>query len=502
MKTISLLAFSVAAYLGSLASQGLAQNYAVPQGIDAPRAVGAWSPALPADAREFVTQYDLEKGKIQKNTRKEIRELRLQLVKSLQELQNRYTREAKLDEAVAIRDCIRKQRESGIRAMPDPGMLHSYNYPIGKTLFFRITGINQHVVWGTDIYTADSWLASAAVHAGVLKLGQTGVVKVTILPGRNSYQGSTRNGIASSSWQNFPTSFKVEQTSDEDADEGEESPVIMPPQPFAMPSPETTYYGGSYLNQPRLRMDGYGMPATAYPAVNPVLEKLLELPKDAQELVDRFHADSASIQKTANRKTAVLRHRTIDQLKPLQDNYTREAKLDEAVAIRDSIRILNEPAENVLPDPRSLMNYSGGIGRVLHFRVTGVPSGTVWGSDVYTADSTLAVAAVHAGVLKVGQTGVVKVTILPGQSSYQGMTRNGISSYVFGSFPCSYKVEAVEDEEPVNPFEVQDKPVESKKDSEGEDSLTRQVEKLHREVARLQRQLEEISAKLNERHKE
>jgi len=32
----------------------------------------------------------------------------------------------------------------------------------------------------------------------------------------------------------------------------------------------------------------------------------------------------------------------------------------------------------------------------------------LWGSDIYTLDSTLGMAAVHAGVVKAGQTGVVK----------------------------------------------------------------------------------------------
>jgi hypothetical protein len=69
------------------------------------------------------------------------------------------------------------------------------------------------------------------------------------------------------------------------------------------------------------------------------------------------------------------------------------------------------------------------------------------GHRFYTADSSLAVAAVHAGALKEGQTGVVKVTIFPGQDNYQGMPRNGITSSSYGSYPRSYKVEAVGDEE-------------------------------------------------------
>ncbi|HET6879832.1 MAG TPA: LCCL domain-containing protein [Pirellulales bacterium] len=45
-------------------------------------------------------------------------------------------------------------------------------------------------------------------HAGVLKSGETGVVTVSILGPQNSFTGSSRNGIATSSWGSFPGAFK------------------------------------------------------------------------------------------------------------------------------------------------------------------------------------------------------------------------------------------------------------------------------------------------------
>src|SRR5436190_2217615 len=46
--------------------------------------------------------------------------------------------------------------------------------------------------------------------AEALKAGQKGVVKVTLLPGRNAYKGSTRNSISSSSYEAFGGGYKVE----------------------------------------------------------------------------------------------------------------------------------------------------------------------------------------------------------------------------------------------------------------------------------------------------
>jgi len=63
-------------------------------------------------------------------------------------------------------------------------------------------------VWGTNTYTADSNLCRAARHAGAIGAGG-GVIRVTPAPGQNSYQGSTRNGVATSNWGSYGNSFRV-----------------------------------------------------------------------------------------------------------------------------------------------------------------------------------------------------------------------------------------------------------------------------------------------------
>src|SRR5207244_8181598 len=62
-----------------------------------------------------------------------------------------------------------------------------------------------------------------------------------------------------------------------------------------------------------------------------------------------------------------------------------------------------------LPDPGNLMTYAGQPGTKAAFNVTGKGGGGIWGTGNYTLDSMLSVAAVHAGVLKEGETGVVQV---------------------------------------------------------------------------------------------
>jgi hypothetical protein len=104
--------------------------------------------------------------------------------------------------------------------------------------------------------------------------------------------------------------------------------------------------------------------------------------------------------------------------------------------------VLPDTSNTPQPDPGSPGALRGQIGKVEYFEVTGRLGGQVWGTDIYTDDSRIATAAVHAGVLQAGQTGVVKVTIVEGQPGYRGSTRNGVTSSNYGSWTGSYRIEA------------------------------------------------------------
>lgn len=90
-----------------------------------------------------------------------------------------------------------------------PDSLTRLQANIGKTYLFRVTGSLSGNVWGTDVYTSDSSLAAVAVHAGILRPGQSGVVKVTILTPPAVFTGSTRHGVASSAYPGYPGAYKV-----------------------------------------------------------------------------------------------------------------------------------------------------------------------------------------------------------------------------------------------------------------------------------------------------
>lgn len=201
-----------------------------------------------------------------------------------------------------------------ITALADPGSLIDYRGLDGEVFYFHVTGDDMGSVWGDRIYTDDSYLATAAVHAGVLEPGESGIVMVTILPGEESYPGIEQNGVIS--W-----------------DYGE--------------------WSGSY------------------------------------------------------------------SVEALTGDYELAA----------------------MPDPGNLVDYRDMTGESFTFQVTGDAMGSVWGSGIYTDDSNLAAAAVHAGVLEDGETGVVVVTILPGEEMYTGSEQNGVTSWDYGEWSGSYIVE-------------------------------------------------------------
>jgi hypothetical protein len=61
-------------------------------------------------------------------------------------------------------------------------------------------------VWGTDLYTDDSDLCRAALHAGVIG-ADGGPITVARSEGRSLYIGSSRNGVASNDYGNYDASI-------------------------------------------------------------------------------------------------------------------------------------------------------------------------------------------------------------------------------------------------------------------------------------------------------
>jgi hypothetical protein len=347
-------------------------------------------PGLPPEAKELIAEFEAQAGEILALSLAQSATRRAETAARLQPLLAQRMQAADLDGALAIRRMILSLERptepvevgngpavsskevagnatpagsvdpssSGLRftkpiaVLGDPGDMSAYVDRVGQSILIDVTGTNDETVWGTDRYTYDSDLSTAAVHAGVVPLGGRRVVRVTMETGPASFVGSKRRGVASRDWDNSAGGY-------------------------------TAY-----------RIEAAELPTTGYGAVQ------------------SWTAPVGTFAFAANGFT-------------------------------DTAGFAGPPQPlAVLPDPGTMLAFRGLNSRVFHFLVTGDGASrhTIWGTDNYTDDSRLSAAAVHAGVLKAGEKGVIEVTILPGQSSYRGSTRNGVTSHGFGAFDGSYYI--------------------------------------------------------------
>ncbi|MDP1614650.1 MAG: LCCL domain-containing protein, partial [Methylococcales bacterium] len=76
--------------------------------------------------------------------------------------------------------------------------------------------------------------------------------------------------------------------------------------------------------------------------------------------------------------------------------------------------------------------------------VTGMISdGTVWGSNPYIDDSDITMAAVHAGLISVGQTATIKMTPTGYSYNFLGSTRNGVTTHSYTSGGCGVTLSVI-----------------------------------------------------------
>lgn len=182
----------------------------------------AAAPIVP-EAQAILDECDAEIKELRRAAKSKIDGHRQTLIKTLQGMQDHYTRQAMLDEAVAIRDQLNVLRFAHLHPRRNPGNLSRLAAKKGKTFYFDVTGINRGAVWGTDVYTCDSHLAAAAVHAGAVKLGKRGVVKVTIVESPDFHSGSQRHGVVTHPFGPFGASYTIERAVPEDTIEDDEA---------------------------------------------------------------------------------------------------------------------------------------------------------------------------------------------------------------------------------------------------------------------------------------
>ena len=362
------------------------------------------APVLPVDARRLVDQ------------------AAQQLIEQLLMLQDMYLANKRPDDSAAVRTQIRLLRQ--VTGLPDdgprPDVVNMANYRdrVGQTFMFTITGSADQLVWGSGVYTDDTPLEGAAVHAGVLRSGQTGPVRVTVLSGMAQYIGSKRNGIESASFGAAGGSYRIETG----------------PGTASRPTSIASFRGrfGEVVTVPVVGVttgevwgsdiytDDSSLGAAAVHAG--ILQP------------GEFGFVRVTMLGGQAQYPGISRHGIVSQPYGEWQGSIKLARAPQPWALRVPDDVIDATGMVSLPALRKQIGVSFSL-------VVVGASGPVRGSDVYTDDSSIAAAAVHAGVLKPGEKGHVRITIVPGQSSYTGSSQNGLKSGDAGEWPGSFRVE-------------------------------------------------------------
>jgi beta-lactamase regulating signal transducer with metallopeptidase domain len=398
-------------------------------------------PGLPDRARSLTAGYENDAARLRGEADRKIAEKREKLLQSLQDMLDEYMRQGLTNEAQAVREQIRLLKEGALPGATcikadDSTTMTNYRSRVGQSFCFQVVGATSGYLWGTDLYTDDSAIATAAVHAGVLQAGESGIVKVSMLPGQATYQGSARHGIQSNDWKNsgIYSSYTIERVYPAVA-------AATAPAKDGPPSPPGV-----------TEIDDIGPPETAFPAISAQSvgqSFLMTVTGGTSGSVwgtEKYTHDSSIPAAAVHAGILQPGERAIVKVTVSPGLPYYQGSTHNGVASRDwsnsgnYVTISIERASQPLPGlttrspqaavavPATMAEFAPFIGHTYTFNVTGDSTGLVWGTDLYTNDSSLAAAAVHAGVLQPGETALVKVTILPGVPQYHGSTRNGVTS--------------------------------------------------------------------------
>ena len=104
---------------------------------------------------------------------------------------------------------LRKLLEQNFVASEAPANMHGLCETVGTTYYFRVTGVTEGQLWGTDIYSGDSTIGAAAVHAGLLQPGKTDVLRVTVVTPPERFPGTVRNGVTSTEYGRYQYAWRL-----------------------------------------------------------------------------------------------------------------------------------------------------------------------------------------------------------------------------------------------------------------------------------------------------
>src|SRR5215204_5980416 len=294
-------------------------------------------------------------------------------------------------------------------------------------------------VWGMDIYTADSSICRAALHAGVVPR-QGGAVTVIPEAGRNAYPGVTRNGVSSSNYGGYRSRFRFAPKASTAAPVPAAAAPMAPAADAAAsvcPDDFAAYAGTREPVSCTCPADATGRGAIwgmdVYTGDSSVCQAALH----AGVVGRQGGAITVIPEAGRNAYPGVTRNGVrSSNFGRYESSFRFGPTSATGAAAQAPVTPMAGSTASICPDDFDA--YAGTSDPVpCTCPADATERGAVWGTDVYTGDSSVCRAALHAGA--VGRQGGA-VTVLPeaGRNAYPGVTRNGVRSSNFGQYGSSF----------------------------------------------------------------
>ncbi|MBL8208738.1 MAG: hypothetical protein JNM09_31190 [Blastocatellia bacterium] len=297
----------------------------------------------------------------------------------------------------------------------------------GKRVTYNCPGGGRFgALWGTDTYTDDSSICTAAVHAGRISAQTGGTVTIEICSGLPTYAASTRNGVTSRSYGSWHGSYRFVGGG--------------PP-----PPPDTVTINWT-ANATSLRGQ-IGKRVTYICPGGGTLGRIWGTDiytDDSSICTAAVHTGRINLQSGGS---------VTIEMRAGQSQYAGMARFGATStgygAWHGSFVFVGEGVKPPPPPPppgvetitwaSSVTGLRGQIGKRVSYRCPANGSfRSVWGTDVYTDDSSVCTAAVHAGLIAPQAGGVVTIEMRAGQARYAGTARNGVTTAGYGVWHGSY----------------------------------------------------------------
>ncbi|XP_071985090.1 cysteine-rich secretory protein LCCL domain-containing 2-like [Engystomops pustulosus] len=245
--------------------------------------------------------------------------------------------------------------------------------------------INKNLsLWGTNIYTENTPVCLAAIHAGIISNGG-GYIMVQKMPSQENYTGSIRNGLTSLNYGISNTSFTFPNSS------------IMSTATVTIASTISTTTSIT--------------PSTTTSDTKPI-STTVTTPTITKSTVPTTTAvtPSTATPSTSLSTTTFLMSSTLTQA------ITTNSPATTIFAINIGLISCHTYLDMLQGDPLLILCPANCISSYI-----------VWGTDIYSSDSDLCPSAIHAGVMT-SKGGYVTVKREPLQLQYVGSYRNGIQT--------------------------------------------------------------------------